>query len=251
LGDGPKRLYERLVRWAGQNGACWYSFDKMAVELGKCPRQVKSDLEKLEDHGLVTHKRCGKRLANLYRFLWHPLFNSGDVQPPAPHPPDTDPGDDVQSTAHQDGSKEVQDSTGDVQSTAPGDVQRPAHELCSENFVQRMASSSALSVEPVAPATAEAGDEDASSKKTLKDQVRACLTGFVEGSGIVMPSGKMPVDEIAAGLDGLSATVDDLVRFLKEYAGRWTRAPAMWHHTLVSFRRWLADPDTKRTITGR
>jgi hypothetical protein len=35
LKDGPKRLYERLVGWAGKNAECWWSFDKMAPELGK------------------------------------------------------------------------------------------------------------------------------------------------------------------------------------------------------------------------
>jgi hypothetical protein len=252
LRTGPKRLYERLVRWAGRKGECWYSYERMAVELGKCVRQVKADMATLETYGLVNHQRCGRRLANLYWFLWHPLFNCGDVQPPAPHPPDTDSGHDVQSAAHQDSGKEVQDSTGDVQSAALGDVQPPAHELCSENFIEGIASSSVLHVYPATPATAADRDDDASSNETLKDQVRACLTGFVEGSEIAMPSGKMPVNEIAAGLDGIGATIEDLIAFLKEYVGRWTTgAPATWQHVLVSCQRWLADPATKRTITGR
>jgi hypothetical protein len=31
LGDGPKRLYERMVRWAGDKGTCWYSYERMAA----------------------------------------------------------------------------------------------------------------------------------------------------------------------------------------------------------------------------
>jgi AraC-like DNA-binding protein len=48
LTDGQKRLYERGVRWVGTNGAFWYSFEAMATELGKSPRQVKRDMAGLE-----------------------------------------------------------------------------------------------------------------------------------------------------------------------------------------------------------
>jgi hypothetical protein len=57
LGDGPEALYERLVRWSCQKGTCWYGFDTMASALGKCARQVKSDMATLEAYGLITHQQ--------------------------------------------------------------------------------------------------------------------------------------------------------------------------------------------------
>jgi len=142
LGDGPKRLYERLVRWAERKGACWYSFEKMAVALGNCVRQVKSDMATLEAYGLITHQRDGKRMANSYAFLWHRLFDGGDVQPVAP--PESSPQfcSGVQPYAHHDEGKEVQLPPSDMQHAAPSDGQPAAHELCNPNFVQRITSSS-------------------------------------------------------------------------------------------------------------
>ncbi|HXB71635.1 MAG TPA: hypothetical protein VNY05_25585 [Candidatus Acidoferrales bacterium] len=75
LSDGPKRLYERLVRWAGQNAECWYGFEAMGEALGKSGRQVKRDVLVLEEYGLIRHDRRGNRLSNTYEFLWHPMFD--------------------------------------------------------------------------------------------------------------------------------------------------------------------------------
>jgi hypothetical protein len=117
LGSGPKRLYERLVRWAGHKGTCWYSFDTMAAALGKCVRQVKSDIATLEAYGLIAHQRRGRRLANLYTFLWHPLFDGGEVQFSAPPDPCLQEGGDVQPNAHHRAGKEVQLPPSDMQPT--------------------------------------------------------------------------------------------------------------------------------------
>src|ERR1017187_4663348 len=76
LTDGQKRLYERGVRWSGKNGTFWYSFERMATELGKSPRQVKRDMAKLESCGLLLHERRGRQQTNIYRFLYHPMFES-------------------------------------------------------------------------------------------------------------------------------------------------------------------------------
>ena len=78
LQDGPKRLYERAVRWAGKNGAFWYSFPTMAAELGKCERQIRSDMAALESFGLIAHRRR-RRQSNRYVFLWHPIFDRQDA----------------------------------------------------------------------------------------------------------------------------------------------------------------------------
>jgi hypothetical protein len=74
LTDGQKRVYERLVRWAGRNGTCWYGFETIAEALGKSGRQVKRDVFLLERYGLMRHVRRGRRLSNTYEFLWHPMF---------------------------------------------------------------------------------------------------------------------------------------------------------------------------------
>jgi hypothetical protein len=73
LTDGQKRLYERAVRWAGQNGSFWYGFDTIANALGKSVRQVKDDMAVLEAKGLISHARR-RRQSNRYSFLWHPIF---------------------------------------------------------------------------------------------------------------------------------------------------------------------------------
>src|SRR5262245_27669705 len=57
LTDGQKRLYERAVRWAGQNGTFWYGFETIAEALGKSARQVKADMAILEARGLIRHTR--------------------------------------------------------------------------------------------------------------------------------------------------------------------------------------------------
>ena len=134
LTDGQKRLYERGVRWAGKKGVFYYGFRAIATALGKSIRQVKDDMATLEAKGLMAHTRQGP-LPNLYRFLWHPIFE-------------------VQPTAHQEGDLEVQDSTLEVQDSVikgPLKVQPTAHKSCtSMNYVSRISSSSALEAENVA-----------------------------------------------------------------------------------------------------
>jgi predicted transcriptional regulator len=72
--DGPKRVYEYLVRRAGQNGDCWPSYERIASDLGKSPRQVQNDVRALEDMGLITHENRAARKSNTYHFIWHPIF---------------------------------------------------------------------------------------------------------------------------------------------------------------------------------
>jgi len=110
LTDGQKRLYERGVRWAGRNGVFWHAFDTIAGALGKSVRQVKDDMAILEAKGLMEHTRRRRR-SNLYRFLWHPIFE-------------------VQSTALQEDDLEVQDSILEVQDGVILKVQPTALELC-------------------------------------------------------------------------------------------------------------------------
>jgi helix-turn-helix protein len=74
--DGPKRLYERLVRFAGRDGKCFPGQEKLAAELGKSVRQVRRDLAELEAFGLIRHAWRDGRRSNTYEFLWHGIFES-------------------------------------------------------------------------------------------------------------------------------------------------------------------------------
>jgi hypothetical protein len=74
LTDGQKRLYERLVRFAGLNGACFPSHQRLAAELGKTDRQIRNDLKRLESFRLIAHVRGAGRRSNTYQFLWHAVF---------------------------------------------------------------------------------------------------------------------------------------------------------------------------------
>jgi hypothetical protein len=108
LTDGQKRLYERGVRWAGQNGIFWRGFESIAEALGKSIRQVKADMAALEQFGLIRHNRR-RRNSNVYEFLWHAMFE-------------------VQLTALQQVGLEVQDSTLEVQDDVVLEVQPTALE---------------------------------------------------------------------------------------------------------------------------
>jgi hypothetical protein len=136
------------VRWAGTNGAFWYSFDAMAAELGKSTRQVKRDMAELEKRGLMQHERRGKRISNLYRFLYHPMFEG-----------------EVTSRTHHRRHGEVTDLSGEVTSTTPGDVPPAAHESCKENLVKE-SSSASVEVTPAAQPSETTDDESPISQKT-------------------------------------------------------------------------------------
>jgi hypothetical protein len=69
LTDGQKRLYERLVRFAGRDGHCFPSQLVLARELGKTDRQIRKDIRKLEDLKLIGHQFRNGRRSNTYAFL--------------------------------------------------------------------------------------------------------------------------------------------------------------------------------------
>jgi hypothetical protein len=73
--DGQKRLYERLVRFAGKNGSCYPSQQTLALELGKSDRQVRNDIAALLALGLIRTIPRNHRRSNTYEFLWHPIFS--------------------------------------------------------------------------------------------------------------------------------------------------------------------------------
>jgi hypothetical protein len=80
LTDGQKRLYERLVRYAGRDGHCYPSQQRLAEDLGKSDRQIRRDLEKLEELRFIGHSFREGRRSNTYVFLWHEAIeNQGKI----------------------------------------------------------------------------------------------------------------------------------------------------------------------------
>jgi hypothetical protein len=131
LNDGPKRLYERMVRWAGKQGMCWYGFEAMADELGKSVAQVKRDMKALEGYGLVRHTRRGKRLSNSYEFLYQLIFG-GDGSLVTHHSPEHDDS----SVIHHEASGDGSFPCGDGSSVIRGDGSSVIRELYKENCVR-------------------------------------------------------------------------------------------------------------------
>ena len=78
LRDGPKRLYERLVRFPGRDSLCHPTEPTLAAELGKKDRQIRSDRTALKRFGLIRWKVTGlgrgKSTRTYYEFLYHPIF---------------------------------------------------------------------------------------------------------------------------------------------------------------------------------
>lgn len=78
LRDGEKHTYQRLVRYAGQNGLCWPKQRALREELLVTVRQVQRRLKKLESAGLIRRRKIGKGrgrgVLTHYQFLWHAAF---------------------------------------------------------------------------------------------------------------------------------------------------------------------------------
>jgi hypothetical protein len=76
LTDGRKRLYERLVRFAGRDGRCFPSQAVLAAALAKSQRQIRRDIHALERFGLIAIDRGeGRGHSSRYVFLWHSVFS--------------------------------------------------------------------------------------------------------------------------------------------------------------------------------
>jgi hypothetical protein len=193
-------------------------------------------------------------MTNLYRFLWHPLFDLGDIGGHPPHETSTELPSEVQRAAHHPAGSVVQAPTGDVQLTADSDVQPDAQEFGNTNSARGNESSSSCQQEDSCKQLITAGmiDDDRSfPKQKPESKVHVCLIEFVRASGIGMLIGKVPAEEIEEGLRRIDATVEDLVAFLKQYSTHWKQAPVTWDHLLVSFRRWVDDPRTRSEIQAR
>ena len=78
LSPGAKLAYGRLVRYAGQDGACHPRQETLAVELGVSGRQVRTYLGELSRHRFLRAVRKGLHAPNDYIFLWHTIFDGTD-----------------------------------------------------------------------------------------------------------------------------------------------------------------------------
>jgi hypothetical protein len=165
LTDGQKRIYERLVRFAGQNGRCFPSGDLLALELGKSLRQIRADLKKLKQVSLIDWSNRDGGRNNKYLFLWHAIF---DVQPTALQS-SNDPDVEMQSIAPQMPTADVQSETREVHDTT-FEVQPTALLTCSPlhtNSVHRIQSGNSAHEKARIPASPTRALANASQEQEI------------------------------------------------------------------------------------
>jgi len=68
---GMKLIYARLCQFAGENGECYPSIEKLSQETGIGLSQVKDNLKKLKELKLIKSTRRGLGKTNVYIFLEH------------------------------------------------------------------------------------------------------------------------------------------------------------------------------------
>lgn len=76
LNGTTKLIYAQLCQFAGENGECYPSTDKIAKEVGLHPKKVFPHLKKLRDLKLIETTRRGLGMTNLYHFLEHEWMNT-------------------------------------------------------------------------------------------------------------------------------------------------------------------------------
>lgn len=81
-----KLLWARLAQFAGQDGECYPKQETIATELAISVDRVGRLLANLEEKSFIlkinpTGVDRLKHLNNRYKFLWHPIFETGQVEP--------------------------------------------------------------------------------------------------------------------------------------------------------------------------
>ena len=71
LSFGAKCCYARLCQFAGENGKCFPTQDKLTTELGAGKRTVSKYIKELVDNELIIITRKGLQQPNVYEFVWH------------------------------------------------------------------------------------------------------------------------------------------------------------------------------------
>ncbi|MCX6625078.1 MAG: helix-turn-helix domain-containing protein, partial [Acidobacteria bacterium] len=246
--DGQKRLYDRLVRYAGQNGYCWPSHETLADDLGKSPRQIKRDIAALESLKLLGDKVRHARRWNTYEFLWHSIFEVTSTAPQitgaeefegTPTAPQTISRGDIQG--------KVKCHPGQFEGTStPFEGTPTAHKLIRNSSGNNSENSSSVSPEPKALVEEHAepvpeSDDDVFLREELSDTLKDL---FADQTA---PSGKPPVDEVWNLLKAAGLGPRELLQFALEYQGRITGRPVFsWKHVVSSLGRFIADRDTER-----
>ena len=82
LSSGAKLLYMVLVRFAGKDGVCFPSRERLAEDLALTVRQIARLLSELKKAGLIEHERGREGRSNRYHFLWHLRFASKSAPVP-------------------------------------------------------------------------------------------------------------------------------------------------------------------------
>ena len=269
ISHGQKRLYARLVRFAGRDGQCYPSQERLASDLGVTARQIRSDLTRLALFGLIEtesrdpqHNRDRFRRNNTYYFLWHPAFANRDRRATS-----------ASSGAQSDLSKKIEGKHTSAQNRPPtarnpvatGSTSQFDRKDASAELHQGKTSGKSSSCWPRFSGRQRGGDQHDDdphltslshettrpSEIAWKDSIRKNLLGFIEAMSFSMPSGKIPVEAIADRLTAIGAGSDDLTEFLRKYRDNLRDPPATWKHVLVSFEGWAAKPETQALIRRR
>jgi hypothetical protein len=78
ISPGAKLVFGRLARYAGKNGECWPSVEKLASEVGLGERMTRKHLAELKKQGFIeTEPRFESRrqTSSWYFFRWHEVFD--------------------------------------------------------------------------------------------------------------------------------------------------------------------------------
>jgi hypothetical protein len=75
-------VYARLARYAGENGEAWPKVPTLAADLATSETTIKQAIRELVLRRLIERIRRGRGRSNLYRFLWHGVFDGSTTIPP-------------------------------------------------------------------------------------------------------------------------------------------------------------------------
>ena len=70
ISTGAKLCYIRLLGFAGKDGRCYPSLERLGTSLGVSERQARDYVKELEHRGLIVVEQRGLRKTNVYLFVW-------------------------------------------------------------------------------------------------------------------------------------------------------------------------------------
>ena len=84
VSSGAKLVYARLCRYAGKDGVANPRLEELADEIAASKRSVQTYIQELEKAGLIESEQVGLGEPNRYYFLWSPMIEGTQDDPPAP-----------------------------------------------------------------------------------------------------------------------------------------------------------------------